>query len=484
MYIPQGVEIAEKIISRGIEEGRKFLVYYDPDIDGLMAGYFASIFLSNKGVKYEYYINSNRAHGFKIKDISKLKGYTIIAVDFYISKDKVEELIDNDIQIVNIDHHEIGYSQLVNIEDKGVIINNQYSFEPDKYRFQSGAGMVFYTLGAIDKSMVNEENIALVGITLLSDIRPIENEEARRFLNVTYTSKAPMIKYLISITRSERDYGFGEICMDMNFIEYTFSPKFNALFRLNRGYEAISAVLHRKGKEINFDEAREFQNYVIDGIIDKLKGVEGKHIIVKFVDEEELEFISADGQKAEISNFIGVACSRVLGSGKTAFLFVRENGRLKRGSVRGKKDGVDYLSIFRSINCECAGHKNAFGVLGCDLKTLDLNKLDKLIGEKESKVDEYKNRILKIGNLNLWSQMNNKTVAMHNVFVRSMFRVYLKYEGEYEKKEYGKKGKAWGYIINDIEVKCFDADLNPDNGYIMPFIDRGYVTYYLRKLNI
>lgn len=479
MHIPRGVDVAQKIIDRGIEQGRKFLVYFDPDIDGLIAGYFPCVYLAKRGIEYSYYINSNRAHGFKIEDIERLKGYTIIAVDFLMKREEIEKLVNNDVEIVNIDHHDNGYSEMVNIEGKGVIINNQYLFEPEEQRFQSGAGMVFYVLSAIDKSFITEENISLVGITLLSDIRPIESKEARDFLTVTYASKSPMIEYLISITKSQKDYGFGEIRMDMNYIEYTFSPKFNALFRLNMGYEAIDALLKRNGKDIDFDGYRELQNNVITKVIENLKGVEGKDIIVKFVDEEDIDI-----SNIEISNFIGVACSRVLASGKTTFLFVREGGKIKRGSVRGKKDGVDYLSIFRSFGCKCEGHKNAFGVLECDLKTFDLNKLDAVIREEESKIDEYKNRIINISNLNMWSQMNNKAVAMHNVFVRSMFRVYLKYTGKYEKKVYGTKGKAWGYIINGIEVKCFDADLNPDNGYIMPFIDRGYVSYYLRKLNI
>lgn len=487
MYAPKGVDVAKTIIDESIAQGRKFLVYYDPDIDGLLAGYMASMFLNKRGVKHSYYINENRQHGFKI-DIDKIKnkGYTIIAVDFLMTKEEIQELVDNDVWIVNIDHHENGYSELVNVDNKGVEINNQYTFEPEEQRFQSGAGMVFYTLGAIDRGMITEENIALVGITLLSDVRPIESEEARKFLSVTYASTAPFIKYLITITKPEKDYGFGEIKMDMNYIQYTFSPKFNALFRFNKGYTAIEAVLHRQGVAIDFEGLREKQNQVVDMIVTQAKGVEGEHIIVKFVNAEDLaESVNTISEGADLSNFIGVACSRIMAtSGKTTFLSLRENGELKRGSVRGKKDGIDYLNLFREFGCECAGHRAAFGVLKSDLKRLNINALNTETGKVEARVDEYRNRILHIENLNLWSQLNNKTVALHNVYVRDMFRVYLKYSGEYKVKAYGTKGKAWGYFINDIEVKCFEPGLTPDNGYIMPFIDRGYITYYLKRLNI
>jgi len=40
-YVPKGCNIALRIIDKEMRKGlmSKFFVYYDPDIDGLMAGY-------------------------------------------------------------------------------------------------------------------------------------------------------------------------------------------------------------------------------------------------------------------------------------------------------------------------------------------------------------------------------------------------------------------------------------------------------------
>ena len=71
-YKPKGTEKAINILQKAINTpNKKFLVYYDPDIDGLVAGYLAEELLKllGKDVEVEYIINENRTHGFLIEDL-------------------------------------------------------------------------------------------------------------------------------------------------------------------------------------------------------------------------------------------------------------------------------------------------------------------------------------------------------------------------------------------------------------------------------
>ena len=112
-YRPNGLKNAVDLFEAEASkfQDAKFMVYWDPDIDGLFAGYIVEEFLKLLGLynkNFKYKLNEKRKHGFFIKDseLASLKGYTIIAVDFSITKafaDSVCENIENDIfRFVNI----------------------------------------------------------------------------------------------------------------------------------------------------------------------------------------------------------------------------------------------------------------------------------------------------------------------------------------------------------------------------------------------
>lgn len=485
MYSPNGCAEAHGIWRRGTD----FLVYYDPDNDGLIAGYLCEVFLDAYDKKHIHCINTNRAHGFYIprEQWKALEGKTVFAVDFAMSTSELRELTDCGVNIINIDHHNIDENELFYYKSdisgaESVIINNQYSFEPQEYRFLSGAGMVYYVLGYFNKAFMNEDTKALVGISLLTDIREIENDIAKDFLTSTYCNQSDKFQYLVNLTKGDFDGGFGMQNMDRNFIDYSFSPKLNALFRLNMGEDAIRII---KGKfplerrnDLNVFKA--VQNGVIDIILENLQGYEGNNTIIKYV-YSDLE----TPQKVNISNFIGVACSRIKNFGKTSFLYVADKeGKILRGSVRGKFDNVNYLQVFRKHGFHCEGHKVAFGVISGDLKSIDLDALDAEIHELEIEGEkiQYRDRLVDVSNLSIFLSGKNREIAKYNNFVRDSKRILLHYTGcQYEVEQ---KGKMWLYKIDGIPVKCFDESLNLDNGYILPLAERaGYIQCYLRRPN-
>lgn len=478
-----GTSEAKDILRDAMKSGSKFLVYFDPDADGLISGYLICRFLSAYGKSYDYYINENRQHGFFL-DSQKLAGYTIIAVDFSLGNEyeKLKEIVDAGANIINIDHHSISSDALItysNGKTRGVIINNQYSFEPDDYRFYSGAGVVWEVLSAIKADFDCEEVQALVGISLLTDIREIENDKAKDLLEITYSAHTPLINYLLYMTTNSKDFQFGYPAMDRNYIDYTFSPKINALFRLNRGDLAVKLILEQLGEQkIDFDSFKRVQNENIALICEKAKKFDLPNIACFGVYKSDLP----NPREYEMSNFIGVACSRLKNDvGKTTFVFLlTDDAVIERGSVRGKYD-IDYLTLFSEANLQCKGHKNAFGVRGAGLQSLDIASLQARVQHAESSRVK-KNRVQDITNLALWGRLQNRKVAKANLFLRDCNRLYLYYKGDMENVITEKHGKMILYKIDNIPVKCFDATITPKNGVILPILERGYVIYYLKKI--
>lgn len=496
-YKFSGSELAEEIL-RGNKGKTKFLVYGDPDIDGMIACYLACRFLDYEGISYEYYVNPNRKHGFYLP-YEKVRGYTILAVDFSITDDELNQIVESGASIVVLDHHSIGNKELLykcNLKNKGLVINNQYVFEDENYRFLSGAGVAYKVLGGINRQLLSEENKAVVGISLLSDIRAIENNMARDILQVTYNSESPLIKRLITVAQNDIDFGFGVMRMDRNFTDYTFSPKFNSLFRANRGFEATDFIL---GKSLNrnlINDCRQFQNLMIDYIMSNLYG-NTNNMICKFIENKPMSEIIEDIRSRAspqdklilsrndfsdslLSNYIGLVCSRLKDESHTAFLCVTENGKIVRGSVRGLLDNVNYLSIFRDFGMEANGHKNAFGVLGS--LNVDLNQLDEIVGYVESKAkDSMESRLIEVRNLSTYTMTGNRDIATYNIFARTSKMVGIKYVGNKSSCKMEKCGKMFKWYVDGVAIKCFDEGVTPWNGVILPLRERGYIVFYLKK---
>ena len=475
-----GTDFAKSII----EQGSNFLVYGDPDIDGMIAAYLVCAYLRKRGITFNYYINSNRKHGFTLP-LDKVRGKTIIAVDFSMSEKELEDVVNIGANIVLIDHHHIDSTQLVikdNGKNRGIIINNQYTFEDKAYRFLSGAGVVYHVLGYMEPTMFSEDNKALVGISLLSDIREIENDIAQDFLKTTYVANTPMINRLIAITKPEYSFSFGAVKMDRQFIDYTFSPRFNAMFRANKGYEAFEYMLGKPLERKFVEECRDFQNTMVQYILDNLKGKEYSALICKYIEHKNMSDVILETDSnpmfhdAELSNFIGLVASRIKGK-KSSIVYIKNGDDIERGSFRGSGDH-DYLHLFRDLGGLANGHRNAFG-FHCMISATFDEFNDILYGI--SLYNDNSNRIVEASNLSTIVNTTNIDLATLNIFRRSSNQIFVKYIGSKDNCIATERGKLIEWRIDGVLVKSFDADLKPWKDFILPYKDKGYTVFYLKK---
>lgn len=498
IYQPFGLAEAGAILSRA----EKFLVYYDPDVDGLIAGHFVVNLLKMYRKPYIYYINENRKHGMLLNDeqLKQLQGYTMVAVDFSIPEDILNKMVSYGIDVVNIDHHSIEGNRLQtgNNAETGrdyVVINNQYSFEPDEWRFLSGAGMVYYVFNALFPEWgEKEQNKSLIGITLLSDARVIENQRAYELLKLTYNWRDEFSKYLIDIAKyGAGDFQFGvQRYLDRNFIDFTLCPRLNALFRLNLGDVAVKLFEREEAdltelnrclqlpidnKVVNLTYVVKKSKAVQQALTTRLRQVEYPNVLIGYLNIDDIQDIISPG--FDIGNFVGLTAGQLVDKRKkTMLLFLQGKEGVIRGSLRGRIDEVDYLNLCRSFGITCAGHTTAFGILKCDIT--DFTALSEAIGIEESKHRLHNGQIIEVENFASYVA-GDKETPDYNQYVREGYRRYYKYLGNAYFETLRKEDT--NYVVYEVEgvtVKCFDKTLTPTNGLILPVMNNGYVEYILR----
>lgn len=457
--------------------GRPVLVYFDPDPDGLFSGYFVCKLLDMLNIKYSYYVNSKRKHGFDLEP-STLKGFFVIAVDFGISQSLVESLVRNNVALLSLDHHDIQdefiYIKSSETDARGVIINNQYPFEETEKKFLSGAGVAYESFCDCYPDFKSTENEAIVGITLLSDICPIENDLARKYLTKTFSAdtQSGYIGYLVKNTL-ESDYGFGVPRLDRNFIDFTFSPRVNSMLRFGRETEALNFIL---GKGIGTINTRKTQKDYVQYLLSIAEIKEYTNLRVACCDVTKID---PAYRNIDITCFIGTVCSKVKGSVGNAIAYVLDNGKVTRASFRGRYSDVHYRVSFKSLGLQAEGHPNAFGILNLEPSEGIWTQLNDIIFDLEQD-HQITYKVIEATNLSMVMLQRGLSLATENCYVRDLYRTYIKYLGKnytiaVDKENYRE------YFVDGRSVKCFNKELTPENAFILPMLEKGHVVCYLQE---
>ena len=463
--------------------GEEIIVHFDPDVDGVVAGLLVCRFLVKHGKRFQWYINSHRSHDWGLSD-DKVLCKDVIAVDFLISREKIQELCDLGVKIISMDHHENCKEPIYcqsntghKFEDgircgEGVVINNQYPVEDEDSRYLSGAGVVFETLISWDSSFDTEENRALVGITLLSDIRDIENELAEGYLYHTYSHKYKgYLKYLIDNTMGDRDYGFGLPKMDRSYVDYKFSPAINAALRYNYQEEVVNFMMGRCPLNLDY---RDWQKKLIAKIREDVKVVEFNHIKVCYFNEDGFSAVEKD----VLSSFVGLAASTYLDGEKSVICYLISDNKVKRASFRGRYNGLKYNESLSSI-LEGRGHGSAFGIIGLMPNKKLFTEVDRICGELEESCG-YEQKLQRVVNLSFFVNGKAFNVAEDNMYKLSQNQTKLYYVGHGVVIK--RKGANYTeYEVDGVPVMYFGLpikDIYNNMPLITPTLERGIVKFY------
>lgn len=200
---------------------KKIGILVDNDADGFTASSLIYRFITNDLKYYNivYIVTEGKTHGLSPNAMEKVyeKGIEFLIIPDAASndKDQIEELIDNDINVLVLDHHE------VNIKDvPSVVINNQLLEDVNK-NF-TGVGMVYVFCKIYYNNFLRQDvadkYLDLVALGQTGDVSDISDPEIRY---LTYTGvrniNNPFIKAVMKRKGIEnpttRDWSFSIISM-------------------------------------------------------------------------------------------------------------------------------------------------------------------------------------------------------------------------------------------------------------------------------
>jgi single-stranded DNA-specific DHH superfamily exonuclease len=486
----QGVEDVKTILNKLTPESR-VLVYYDPDIDGLASGFLVDRMFNQIGIKTKNYINENRSHHFELSDDYVKEFDLIICVDFSLTNLRFMEVVNLGVDLIVIDHHETELENLLTHKTNnshGVLINNQYHFEDNDLKFLSGAGVVYFTLKDVGVPL-DKTDMALVGLSLLSDIRPLENKIAKVFLDALYSSEnLPLFKYYISVTRPVKLYGVGYPSFDRNYVDFTFSPKINALLRANRVGEAIAIFKGERWdlaqspsylENVKKDQS-EFVTKVCAKLTERKLPFKNFDIYMLALDDKSVD------SNLPLLNYTGLFATHFVNQGKSSAVIVVDSfktNKIIRGSFRGVCDNLNYLKVFQEAGFDCAGHAPAFGIKGVwtDNETVDFAYIDDLLNSEKDFIDTlYDGRVIEVANLGMCLRDSAHKIGKFNNYVRTNFKKFIKYTGDFDRVT--KKVLSDRFVIfnvEGVEVKGFDSTLELDSCLILPTLSKNmYLDLY------
>lgn len=505
--ILQGKERFKELLE--INKHRDVLLYGDPDVDGVVSLRLMVDLCRMLDIEYSYYINDKRRHGFTINP-HLLRGKLVLASDFTITQAEVEDIVKHDVILLSTDHHKV-QKDFIHCRGigEGLVLNNQYPFEPKENRYLSGAGVFYELICSLYPEFQSNEREVLVGLTLLSDVCNIENERAKYYLSKTYNDEnyGDFIHYLIK-SCNVSGFNFGRPRLDRSFVDFTLCPRLNAMLRFNKTQEAVEFILGEAPWGLD-STYRDKQAELIDSMLSTAR-------ILKMPSLHVLAFNEALFGTTDISSFIGVSCGRYSERvGSISVLgFSYRDGDITRASFRGRYNDVDYNTAINGVNIKAEGHPGAFGILDFMPKKNTWEILDGVISEVEKGHKITANirdvQFLSQAMLNYGSKYANE-----NCYIRDAYRNYFRYIGkgavekvrtyktrpmeqaDYDngvKPDVTKKGIPSLYVLNEKGEKIvayieYDIDgykvksfgLSPSEGLIMPIVESGYVNLYIRN---
>lgn len=514
-YTLQGVDLAKQVLANGLARGYPIVLKGDPDVDGLMAWFVGAKMLQAAGYSFHSCVNKDRRHGMVEEELVKKErswgeydyyipteyhqNEIIINVDSSISAEEMLQLTSQGNFVISLDHHEVESNPLfpnqqywstqqetgegMELVGEAVLINNQYSFEPEELRFWSGTGVVLNALSKILEVEIKTEWIAMHGVTLLSDVRDIENPLAREILKVTYETplvEMPTLRKLAQVCQAEVPDVFQRHpeFLDRTFIDFSLSPYINASYQLN-----LLEYLFRLCIQTDFFyslPAKTIRTRILNHMKKYLKVTELENLVILALDVAEIpETSDSKEYDFKYTSFLGLVANQYLRDlGKTVLIAAVDKGVWLRGSVRGFYSDIEYREFFERHNFDAQGHKGAFGLVSVT-GAIDFHALDRALGILESSATKQGLNIHVMSNL--LSEFDTlRDLAYENEFLLSSRHHSISYSG-LAYSTYSESAKKKGYEVDGMFIESFDKDLNPKNALIVPYLIDNELRLILRK---
>ncbi|MEW6511599.1 MAG: single-stranded-DNA-specific exonuclease RecJ [Bacteroidota bacterium] len=241
-FLLGGMDAAVDRILEGLNQGERFLVFGDYDVDGTNGAAMLYLFLKDAGAQVSYYIPDRIKEGYGISrqgiDKAKSDGVRVfLAVDCGITAvEQVEYARTVGLDVIICDHHETG-----TVLPPGLAVLDPITpGDPYPFKHLCGCGVGFKLIQGITRRLGREADVFqyLDFVTLAStaDIVPLVGENrvlTRLGLELINSSPRPGIRALIDSAGMRS----GQITTGQ--IVFVLAPRINAVGRLGDAMRAV-----------------------------------------------------------------------------------------------------------------------------------------------------------------------------------------------------------------------------------------------------
>lgn len=361
----KNLDRAANIILDGIQNNKKFLVYYDTDTDGVSSGTIATRWLKRHGVDAATYINKGKDHG-----ISKTEPYVFEDVDILWIVDSIEVNMypyENALRagvehIVITDHHLVSKSMQRDMTRNGNITLVSSAVDYDNPA-ASGSIVTWKLCSYLDWLELEDYSEDLVDLACLGAIADmvsvgVDSPENRYICAKGFNNqKNPAIKKI------NGSYDFNS-----QAVSFGIAPLVNASNRMNENEKAMKLFLSDDKKEVSslvsdLKYCKESQNYEIADVMPLLEEQAESQL------DNKVLFFFID-TNAEVKGLIGnkllekyqrpviVLSNRIVVDEETGEIIKHEVfGSARAVGVENFKEYVENTGL-----ASCGGHELAFGL--------------------------------------------------------------------------------------------------------------------------
>lgn len=486
------IDVAAKKINKYVVENKKIRIVGDYDVDGISATYILYDGLKNIGADVSFRIPERIKDGYGInisiiEECIKDKIDLIITCDNGISqKNEIEYAIENNIDVIITDHHEIPNDPIKNV----ITINPKRKDVENVYPFDSicGAVVAYKVIIYLYKFLKKDEDIInkylpFATIATICDIMPLINENhiitKIGLANIKDTSNKGL-KKLIEIS------GLYDKTISYYHIGFIIGPLINATGRIESATTAIKLFTSNDDNEIidlanrlkNLNDER--KNMTIKGAEEAIKEVDDKYT------NDKVLVLFLNDVKEQVA---GIVAGRIKDKyNKPTIVLTNSN---EEGVLKASCRSIEAYDIFENLErhkdlfLKFGGHKLAAGF---SMKKENLDILRKYLNEETVLTDKdlvktiYADDILNINSMSIMMYDEiNKISPYGNQFEKPCY--IIKDAHISIKNIYGEKQNIGKISVfkNNIYLNAITFDLNDK---MKELIDNNDVFNVLFSINV
>lgn len=375
------------------EKRDKIMLLPDEDCDGYTSSAMLYLYIKSLDQNYpiEYIMHDRpKQHGLVDIDLSKFNDAKLVIIADASSNDadQCNQLIENGIDVIILDHHDANYSEEEEEEEinyqtaeynKAIIVNNQLS-ENYNNKNLSGAGIVYRFLQAIDEGLWEDyadKFLDLCALGNIADVMDMRSLETRYIVNQGINSINN--KFLKALASAQEFSTKGII--NIHNIAWFFAPVINSVTRMGSVEERDLLFKAMTEQYDEFDYKKRDGTTIKENIYDRAARI-AKNVKSRQDKQRDLVFNelkdSADindkvvilkSKKAQ-SGLVGLSCMKLSDTIKRAVIVLKEIERdgktILSGSCRNFdgspiKDLKDLVLQTKAFEF-CSGHGNAAGL--------------------------------------------------------------------------------------------------------------------------